>query len=188
MKRLSRNEIEKIAERVIRAYASLPEVRQMYFLCKVNPELLLTKVLQLKIQYAHLSDDESVFGLTSFCDIDLAVTDESGEGSFITLDGKTVVVESDLLQGEQWRIGRKNFTLMHEGSHHILKLLFPSDYGAKEVKLYSAKRTGRSDSVNWEEWQVNTLASAILLPRESVMHGMYLFGLGEQISVLNKIY
>ena len=53
--------------------------------------------------------------------------------------------------------GRKNFTLMHEGSHQIFKMLFPNDYGVTQKsagvhyykansernKLYPIGRNGR---------------------------------------------
>ena len=39
-----------------------------------------------------------------------------------------------------------------------------------------------------ERKQANALASAILLPRELVEKGMFLFSLGDKIEVLNKIY
>jgi len=38
--------------------------------------------------------------------------------------------------------------------------------------------------VNWEEWRVNTLAAAILIPKEQ----MHAAGLGENLRLLNKIF
>ena len=42
--------------------------------------------------------------------------------------------------------------------------------------------------MDWEEWQANTLAAAILLPKQIIERGMFLFGLGNRIECLNKIY
>ena len=41
---------------------------------------------------------------------------------------------------------------------------------------------------DWEEWQANTLAAAILLPKCLIEKGMFLMGLGKKIECLNKIY
>ena len=65
MVRLSRNDIEQIAERILIQYRKLPEV-QKNKLYRIEPELLLTKVLGLNIEYQHLSIDGSILGLTSF--------------------------------------------------------------------------------------------------------------------------
>ena len=46
------------------------------------------------------------------------------------LDGKTILIESDLMK-EGANIGRRNYTVSHESCHHILKMLFPHDYGAQ---------------------------------------------------------
>ena len=65
MKRLTRAYIEGIAERILKAYLNLPEIKgkEIY---RIDPELLLTSVLGLKIEYAHLSLDGTVLGMTSF--------------------------------------------------------------------------------------------------------------------------
>lgn len=54
MKRLTRAYIEGIADRILKAYMSLPEIKgtEIY---RIDPELLLTRVLGLKIEHAHLS-------------------------------------------------------------------------------------------------------------------------------------
>ena len=56
MKRLSRNDIETISEKFVKAYFELPEIKksQVY---RIEPELMLEKVLGLTIEYMHLSYD-----------------------------------------------------------------------------------------------------------------------------------
>ena len=75
MKRLTRNYIEGIAERVLTAYRNLPEIKgtQLY---RIDPEILLTKVLGLNIEYAHLSLDRSILGLTSFGEVEVEATEK----------------------------------------------------------------------------------------------------------------
>ena len=108
MKHLSRIDIEVIAEKIIKAYRELPEVKNKK-IYRIEPELLLTKLLGLKIEYQHLSLDGSILGMTSFQEIGVEVFDEADTDTFFFLDGKTVLVEKDLQQDSGQR-GRFNFT------------------------------------------------------------------------------
>ena len=150
---------------------ALPDVRntQIY---RIDPELLLEKVLGLNVEYQHLSYDGSILGMTSFTEMG-------------------VLVEKDLNFDSKLK-GRKNFTLMHEGSHQIFKMLFPHDYGVTQKSAgvhYCKANSERNKPISdWEEWQANTLGAAILLPENLIKQGMYLFSLGEKIECLNKIY
>ena len=192
MKRLSRNDIGTISEKFVKAYFELPEIKksQVY---RIEPELMLEKVLGLTIEYMHLSYDGSILGMTSFGELGVQVFENNDDEAFFFLDGKTVLVESDLNYDNNLK-GRKNFTLMHEGSHQIFKMLFPNDYGITEksagVHYYKATADTEKRRIitDWEEWQANTLAAAILLPRCLIEKGMFLFGLGDKIECLNKIY
>lgn len=190
MKRLTRIYIEGIADRVLTAYRNLPEIKgtQLY---RIDPEILLTKVLGLNIEYAHLSLDRTILGLTSFGEVEVEAYDETDMDFFLCLDGKTVVVEKDLQMDTKMR-GRCNFTTMHEGSHQIFKMLFPSEYGAgakaTNLHFYTANSLEKKPIQDWEEWQANTLAAAILLPEDLIKQGMFLFGLGDKIECLNKLY
>lgn len=190
MVRLSRNDIEQIAERILIQYRKLPEVqkKKMY---RVDPELLLTKVLGLNIEYGHLSIDGSILGLTSFEEVEVEVLDYTDMETFVSLDGKTVIIEEDL-HNDSTQIGRFNFTLMHEGSHQIFKKLFPNEYGCKKpntspVHYHTYNSEKNKPIKDWEEWQANTLAAAILLPKDLIDYGMFLFGLGKKIKCLNRI-
>ena len=187
--KLSRKDLENIAERVLVSYRNLPEVKRkkMY---RVDPELLLTKVLGLNIEYQHLSVDGSILGLTSYEEVGVEVLDYADTDSYFFLDGKTVLVEQDL-HNDAAQIGRCNFTLMHEAGHQILRNLFPKEYGTnKQVAAvhYYKHNSERNKPINdWEEWQANTLASAILMPKDLIEYGMFLFGLGKKIKCLNRI-
>ena len=137
MKRLSRNDIEVIAEKYVKAYLELPEIKsaQVY---RIEPEIMLEKVLGLNVEYMHLSYDGSILGMTSFGELGVQVFENDDEEAFFFLDGKTVLVESDLNYDNKSK-GRKNFILMHEGSHQIFKMLFPNDYGVTQPPEYIAK-------------------------------------------------
>ena len=130
MKHLSRFDIEAIAAKYVKAYMELPDVRNTK-IYRIDPELLLEKVLGLTVEYQHLSYDGSILGMTSFTELGVQVLEDDDNEAFFFLDGKTVLVEKDLAFDNKLR-GRKNFTLMHEGSHQIFKTLFPNDYGVTQ--------------------------------------------------------
>ena len=190
MKHLSRYDIKAIARKYVQAYMALPDVRntQLY---RIDPELLLEKVLGLNVEYQHLSYDGSILGMTSFTELDVQVFEDNDSEAFFFLDGKTVLVEADLNYDNKLR-GRKNFILMHEGSHQIFKKLFSNDYGVTQksagVHYYKANSERNKLISDWEEWQANTLGAAILLPENLIKQGMFLFNLGGKIECLNKIY
>lgn len=190
MKRLSRKDLEVIANRVIRAYMKLPEVANQP-VYRIYPEILAESLLGLKIDYQHLSFDGSILGMTSYerVGIELPGCDDSGEVYF--LDGKTVLIESDLRECVEQN-GRRNFTIMHETSHQVLKMLFPQDYGAKPherpIHFCKANIVRRKPISDWEEWQSNALASVMLLPKRLVEQAMRLFDVQGGIRMLNKIF
>ena len=93
---------------------------------------------------------------------------------FFFFDGKTVLIEKNLLPENQ--TGRRNFTIMHEGCHHVLRMLYPRDYaaGANARRILRYRSTGEGWSR--EEWQVDRLTSSILMPRELVKQAMIRVG------------
>lgn len=189
MKHLSRFDIEAIAEHIIDKYKQLPEL-QNTTIYRIEPELLITKVLSLKIDYQHLSLDDSILGMTSFSELGVEVFDGTDENTYYFLDGETLLIEKDLEEDISQK-GRFNFTTMHEASHQVFKMLFPNEYGVRDktpIHFCEVNSEKKKPIADWEEWQANTLAAAILLPKELVVQGMRLFNLGTKIKVLNKIY
>ena len=83
MKHLSRFDIEAIADKYVQAYMALPDVRntQIY---RIDPELLLEKVLGLNVEYQHLSYDGSILGMTSFTEMGVQVFEDDDNEAFLT--------------------------------------------------------------------------------------------------------
>lgn len=189
MKHLSRKDIEGISRRIIDAYRRLPELagQKIY---RVDPVLLAESLLHLNIDYMHLSLDGSILGMTSFTELGVEVFEGDDGDAYYFLDGKTVLVESELKNDVAMK-GRCNFTVAHEASHQIFKMLFPKEYGAagtSPVHFYKANSEQRKPITDWEEWQANTLAANILLPKELIEQALFRFGLPEKIEMLNKVY
>lgn len=187
--RLSRNNLEYIGADIIDRYKSLLHINRLE---RVDIDYLAETLLGLRIDCRHLSLAGDILGLTSFDEIGVEVfpqDTDSSEMPFYILDGKTILIESNLTR-EGANIGRRNYTVSHEVCHHIMRRLFPHDYSSK-VKgrvvrfCYRDRSSGARD---WEEWRVETLAAIILLPAECVLRSMDSFGLGAQIRLLNRIF
>lgn len=186
--RLSRNDLEALASRVVRAYMKLPELQGQAIYC-IDPELLCSSLLHLKVDYQHLSKQGIILGLTAFEPVNIVLPD----GDYM-LDGKTVLIESSL-NDEGSCVGRKNFTVVHEGSHQILKMVFPNDYGSKpheartaKVHFCKAETPHRGRITDWEEWQTNMLTSAVFLPKELIDKAMQRVSLRGRIERLNSVF
>ena len=189
MKILSRRDLDSIGASVFEKYKHLPQFYGKH-LFRVDPELLCTTLLGLRLDYQHLSLDGTILGLTSFEEFGIEVYENDGSEALYFLDGKTVLIESNLKK-EAAAKGRCNFTIVHEASHQILKMIYPQDYGTKSAeKTYFYKRDERQKHPikNWEEWQANTLASAILLPEELIIQAMLCAGINGKIKLLNRVY
>lgn len=147
MKHLSRFDIEAIAAKYVKAYMELPDVRNTK-IYRIDPELLLEKVLGLTVEYQHLSYDGSILGMTSFTELGVQVLEDDDNEAFFFLDGKTVLVEKDLAFDNKLR-GRKNFTLMQN-----LILSNEDETLNREVKAYQEKLTSKTNEIPiWErQW------------------------------------
>lgn len=189
MKYLSRQGIEQIGERVIKAYRNLPDNKKST-LYRVDPIKLIEEVLKVNLEYHHLSLDGAVLGVTTpFSGIGYKIFDHDDTEEYFYFDGNTILVESDL-KNDILQKGRFNFTLAHEAGHQILKMLFPNDYVGGYRKLYYSlsQPEYRTYIKDWEEWQANTLASILLMPKDLLMQAMFLFGFEGKIDMINKVY
>lgn len=184
----SRKDIERIAERVLCRYRQLPELQGISIM-KIDPVLLAEKVMHLKLDYVHLSLSGRILGLTCYDETGVEVYDETDGNYIYWLDGNTILVERDL-QNDISLSGRCNFSIAHESSHQIFGKLYPKEYGAplnRKIYCYTMT-TGENRPFSWEEWQANTLASALMMPEDILRTNMRMFGLGDRIEVLNSRY
>jgi len=190
LKCLSRTDIEAIAERVLKAYYQLPQNRDAE-IYRIDPEQLVTELLGLKVEYEHLSYDRHILGATTTAPMIIEIFMGDDTEQHYELDGNTILIERDL-RDDCTQLGRCNFSLAHEGSHQILKMLYPQDYDAnpqiQKIHYYQANSERRKPIADWYEWQANALASAILLPKDLICRGMFMFSLGDKIETLNKLF
>ena len=183
---LSREDIEQIAGRVLSIYteAYVPERHLCY---QVNPEEL-ADVLGLEVDYQIPSLDGSILGVTSPDEQYVPVYYDSEE-CYYYLDGNTILIDARLCASPK-TVGRKNYTLAHEIAHQILYKAFPDAYGSARRLMCDYRRTpeNRRKVTDWTEWQADVLAAALLMPKDAVLDGMFLAGLGEHIGTLSQKY
>lgn len=184
--RLSRYEIEQIGNRVHRAYRRLPSLKGQP-VQRIEPERLAREVCGLTLDFCHLSKSRNILGMTAFREIGVEVSDDVHGLFFYYLDGKTILVESDLASCEEQR-GRYHFTVMHETAHQILKMLFPGAYTNIHLRVYRSLACRQENSGDWDEWQADALASVLLLPADLVFKTAFDFGLKDGIKILNRVF
>ena len=183
---LDNNALETVSVRVLRAYWKLPMAKETPWY--VDPDLLLSELLGLSIQFRHLSNDGLTLGMTSYAPVDIALPD-CALGEVVCLDGKTVLIEKDLDKPDSV-VGRRNFTVMHEGCHHILNMLYPGAYseGEKDRRIIKYRLSKPRTSVGSEEWQADALTSCLLMPADLLRRNMRLVGLPEHLDYLNPVW
>ena len=187
-KYLSRYDLESIGTDVIAEYKRMIRQNQIE---RVDIDCLVERLLGLHIDYRHLSIAGDKLGLTSFSEIGVEIFPQDQADTherYYMLDGKTILVESNLIR-EDANLGRRNYTVAHECCHHIMRRLFPDDHSAQaKGRVVHFCYRSRNRKRDWEEWQVETLAGIILLPTECILCGMERFGLGSRIRLLNRIF
>lgn len=184
---LSRDDIEKIADRVIHKYKQryVPERHMCYMVDACE----LAEMLGFKIEYVHITKDGSILGQTSSGRIWTEIYDDNMNKVFFELDGSTILVDKRLSSNPRIA-GRKNFTIAHEIAHQIINRQYPEMYGAQNRVFCDYRRSVKPRKVekDWHEWQADALAAALLLPLDALQDSMFMFGLGEKMKLLSRKY
>lgn len=174
MKFFTQSEMEVIARPYIAAYERFMSrfEKRCY---RVEPAAM-AEMLNLKVKYCHLTTDDSELGTTSVTDEWYDVFDDVGRLYPIHLDGKTVLLERNLLTTDLG-MGQHNFTLMHEIAHQILSRSYPETF--RQRNPVYRKRI---------EQQINRLGSILLLPEKYVRNALCLFQMPDGIDTLNRLF
>lgn len=184
---LSREDIEKIAEGIIYHYKKryLPERRMCYM---VDPTEL-AEMLGFRIEYVYITKDGSILGQTSSGQIWTEIFDDDMNRIFFELDGSTILIDKRLLNTPKIA-GRKNFTIAHELAHQVINRRYPEMYDAQNRTFCDYRRSIKPPKkiVDWYEWQADALAAALLLPLDALQESMFMFGLGEKMTMLSRKY
>ena len=117
--------IEAISKRIVAAYKKLPSLQGQQ-INKILPELLVHDLLGLATEFHTLSRNGRILGLTACGEVDVQIFDDPKHPEFFHLDGKTLLIDYELVQKGANR-DRYHFTLTHETCHQIFKMLFPKN-------------------------------------------------------------
>ncbi len=176
-KYLSRADLERIGGTVVNQYyQTVPRVGTMP--APVDPVALAKVVLGLEISYLPLSVDGSILGVACFQEMELEVCGEDGEPYQVQLTGRDIVIDNSLLDAD--KTGRHNFTAAHELAHHVLVRLYPEDYRNSLNRRMRIMYRDAKQARDWEEWQANVMAAAIIMPAKTLRGCMSMFGLEKQ--------
>lgn len=159
---LTYQELNDMAQNIVDSYRSPNDHPYI----NVNIEELLKKLYGLKFEYYTLSNDSSILGLFSSVPVILYVY-KNDEPAIVQLDGRTALIDESLLQDKM--TGRRNFTIAHEGAHHILNHI------PNEPWIAYRDTIDKGYVIDWSEWQANTLASCLLMPENSVRYLFWSF-------------
>ena len=156
-------------------YYSWQEVKAYYIVDTLQTAIQESKQISFQY-YEHLPTKEKVL---------------KHEGYRYQFSPYSLIWNRDFYYMVGW--SEKHNTLMHETCHQIFRMLFPTEYMPptqyrKVCCCTSAMYGPRLKPTNWEEWRVNTLTAAILMPKELLIEQMHAAGLGEKLRLLNKVF
>ena len=167
---LYKEDIEQIATDALKEFSP----QNLDYPTALNTDAFLVDYLGLllKERYLGIPGQESVLGLTVMGEpADILTLDNRCHPTVVEENCGTVVI-STLLNSVNNK-GRKRYTKVHEGAHWILH----SDYyrkmeessrpgsgviACRNVERYIPKQRDEKD---WIEWQADSLAASILMPR-----------------------
>jgi hypothetical protein len=173
---LGRDQIDDIAKTVLSEYA--PDV-----LLKPQP-LRIGDMAQehfgLTLSYQNLSANGEISGLVSFGDSEFDCYDDYYRPILLQIADRTILIDKSLSYDRQYR--RRRYTITHEFSHRLLHRSYrdPSNrhYSFKKQRypMIACRSTDieqshqpreLSTNAQWEEWQADSLAASLLMPRNA---------------------
>lgn len=136
--------------------------------------------LGLRVSFARLSADGSIYGLTAYADTEYKVTEMGVTRTLALKRNQVLLDESFIRSGNVQRLcSKRRFTLAHECAHQILFQLESEEVRESCKKNYSARTAYTPRELktreDWNEWQANVLGAAILLPQTEVDLAMRYF-------------
>jgi len=168
MQRLSRAEIEFLADRALGAF----QKGQQKGLSPTDIFGFAAGHLRLKLEYATLSTDCSILGMTSFSDTVCEIYQDD-ELMLFTLPKGYIVIEKSL--HADWHKGRERFTIAHECAHQLLHTAHALEFRQCRAVEYAETLCAQrrlSTTGDWLEWQANVMAAALLMPGYQMVTAM----------------
>lgn len=173
---LSKEQLDDVAQMVLKEY--MPTVLEQP--CAVDIDRLAEECLFLTVQHKTLTLNSQILGLTAFGDVRVPCYDDMLRPTEVDITEGTVLIESQLRARDSR--ARRRFTLAHETSHWILHRSYHSPSNqqyqfrterspklliacrAENIESSRRKNQGLNLDGDWEEWQADTMAAALLMP------------------------
>lgn len=165
---LTESDINRIGQDIISTYTD-------EIFSPLNIEALLKDCLDISIEEYTLHPKGLILGMCSNYPHIVKVKQDD-EVIFAELNRNVVFIDSSLNSPNQ--IGRRNFTIAHEGSHHFLFNL--EEENGNRVHHF-CRTVSQSRFFDPNEWQADVLASCLLLPEDHVRYAFFTFFNGEHI-------
>lgn len=162
-----KNDMDNVAEDFLRRYYPKALLEPV----EVDPYELAAN-MGLKVRMEYITKDGSVFGRTYFsdCDIDL-YNPNTGEIYKDTVEAGTIIVDKQAYF--LYAVGQQHNTVVHECVHWdkhkkaiALARLYNKSLTSIGCKVVGGVTNGERDSLAWMEWQANSLAPKIQMPKE----------------------
>ena len=167
---ISKSEFDDIATMVLQKF--MPYV--LTSPQPLNVQLLINEGFYLDVSYARLSPAGEVLGLIAFADADF-LPYGAKKGDYMELQEGQILLDESLIASKNY--GRRCFTMAHELAHWICHRTYHSPDNrlfefrrgvvACRTENIEQNRYSRYNSTDseWEEWQADTLAAALLMPK-----------------------
>ena len=145
---LSYKDINEIANKIIKQYENAIG-KPVY---NVNIVDLLRRLYGVEVEFYQLSRTQEVLGLASPTNLMIEVL-HNGKPMYVEIGSQLVLVDTSLLEDNM--LGRRNFTIAHEGSHQILFRMEPNKEALHLRKTCKGDAERRLvTQIDWEEWQI----------------------------------
>lgn len=174
---MKRSDFDDIAKNIF--YEYMPEV--LAYPKPTDIEYLAQECFYLEIKHETIVPGGKILGMIAFEDTEFHTIDEYNEPKTIELEEATMLIDMSLIGAENRT--RKRFTEAHETSHWICHRSYHSPQNQQydfrvnrsliacrgdSIEQYEKKQQFHSDDY-WEEWQADSLAAALLMPKRTFL-------------------
>lgn len=181
---VSRVEIEEICDGLIQLYFKQKNLNLQCIKC-IDIEDFIKNFLRLKIQYVSFAEEDG--GKIGFLSDGVTPLMINQDGAVIpcTFAKGTVVLERYLLRESEY--AKRRFTLAHEAAHYILEKQRLAECSSHFHSEYDAERTYSKEDLSKmfasAEWQADTMAASLLMPRFLMQAGFEKYANSKAIAV-----
>lgn len=170
---LKKEDFDVIAMQVLAEYYPDALVRPQ----PLDIDYLVKECLYLDVKDVYLTANEKILGMIAFADTKIPSFDGSYQPTIVEAKEGTMLLDASLLRREKW--ARRRFTEAHEASHWICHRSYHSSdkrryefrknmfvaCRTETIERYPQGAVGKRSNTDWEEWQADSLAAALLMPK-----------------------